>query len=221
MLTSMLARWAHAIPLANLAGPFVGAVIGYAASRRGEQLKRAERRRTVAGALSAEAARIRGALGAPGDHRVPDPIFYGLTIEPPQIHPWLERVIVDGAEISPEVVGGFMSLQRELRHFGTLLGQWREAAALAASAAGDAAAAERARALHDECIATRRMAVKVLDRLDALLLPAVGDAASGASAALRARWPAVRARLRALAVTLAEDFGLRDAPAAPPSGEPT
>lgn len=218
MPTSAVAHLARSIPLTTLVGPLVGAVIGYAASRRGEHLKRAERRRTLAGALSAESARIRAALGAPRDHRAPDPIFYGLTIEPPQIHPWLERVIVDGAEISPEVVGGFMALQRELQHFATLLGQWREAAALAAAPGGAAAVGERARALHDECVATRRMAVKVLDRLDALLLPAASRAVPAGRAP--SRWPAVRARLRAVAVTLAEDFGLRDAPSRA-SGEPT
>jgi hypothetical protein len=208
---STLARLAHTIPLANVVGPLVGAVIGYVASRRGEHLKRTERHRTLAGALGAEAARIRGALGSPRDHQAQDPIFYGLTSEPPQIHPWLERVIVDGAEISPEVVGGFMALQRELQHFATLLGQWRDATA-AAAASDDPGAVARGRALHDECVATRRMAVKVLDRLDALLAPAC----AGRPERRAPRW---REHLRAFGAMLAEDFGLRDAPAATAGGE--
>lgn len=209
MPASLFARLAHDFPVANLVGPLAGATIGYLASRRGERLKRAERRNTVAGALGVEVARIRAALGTARDHQAPDPIFFGLTIEPPQIHPWLERVIVDGAEISPEVVGGFMALQRELQHFATLLGQWREASAQAASldlSPSEAARArEGARVLHDECDETRRMAVKVLDGLEVLLAPPPRSAVAP-------QWDTVGARLKAIAITLAEDFGLRDAP---------
>ena len=204
---STLSRLMHDFPLANLVGPLAGATIGYLASRRGDRLKRAERRQTVAGALGVEVARIRSALGRPHDHRTPDPVFFGVTQEPPQIHPWLERVIVDGAEISPEVVGGFMALQRELSHFTTLLAQWREAAALAAlSSAADAGLARaRAEALHRECIETQRMAIKVLDDLDALLAPPPRSAVTPS-------WDEIGARLKTIGITLLEDFGLRDTP---------
>ena len=212
MPASTFARLVHDFPLANLVGPLVGATIGYVASRRGERLKRAERQGTVAGALRVEVSRIRAALGTPSTHGGPDPVFYGLTQEPPQIHPWLERVIVDGAEISPEVVGGFMALQRELQHFTTLLEQWRESlaqATIAGSARTPAADGRdlraRADALHDECVETRRMAVKVLDGLDVLLAPPPRSAVSP-------RWGEIGARLRGFGRGLAEDFGLRDAP---------
>ena len=207
MPASTFSRLVHDFPLANLVGPLVGATIGYVASRRGERLKRAERQGTVAGALRVEVSRIRAALGTPSAHGGPDPVFYGLTQEPPKIHPWLERVIVDGAEISPEVVGGFMALQRELQHFATLLEQWRTVSAQAAlaSAADERDLSARAEALHDECVETRRMAVKVLDGLALLLAPP-------ARSAVAPRWDVLRPRLRRFAVGLAEDFGLRDAP---------
>ena len=206
MPASTFSRLLHDFPLANLVGPLVGATIGYVASRRGERLKRAERQGTVAGALRVEVSRIRAALGTPSAHG-PDPVFYGLTQEPPQIHPWLERVIVDGAEISPEVVGGFMSLQRELQHFTTLLDQWRTVSAQAAlaSALEEHELSSRAEALHDECLETRRMAIKVLDGLAVLLAPP-------ARSSVAPSWDELRPRLRRFALGLAEDFGLRDAP---------
>ena len=118
---------------------------------------------------------------------------------------------MDGAEISPEVVGGFMSLQRELQHFTTLLEQWRESlaqASIAGSARTPAADGRdlraRADALHDECVETRRMAVKVLDGLDVLLAPppaprsrragARSASASAASAAASPRTSACATR---------------------------
>ena len=207
MPASTLSRVLHDFPLANLVGPLVGAVIGYMASRRGERLKRAERQGTVAGALRVEVSRIRAALGAPSAHGGPDPVFYGLTQEPPQIHPWLERVIVDGAEISPEVVGGFMALQRELQHFTTLLEQWRAVSAQVAlaTAAEEHDLSARAEALHDECVETRRMAVKVLDGLAVLLAPPPRSSVAP-------RWDELAPRLRRFGLGLAEDFGLRDAP---------
>ena len=210
MPVSILARIANDFPTTQLVGPLAGATIGYLASRRGDRLKRAERRNTVAGALRIEVSRIRSALCTPSAHDGPDPVFYGLTQAPPHIHPWLERVIVDGAEISPEVVGGFMALQRELQHFSTLLGQWREAAHLAATSPRESydsreALRTRAAALHDECVETRRMAVMVLDGLETLLAPPPRSAVAP-------RWDEIGARLRLLGRTLAEDFGLRDAP---------
>jgi len=245
-------HWYSQIPLTTLVGPIAGATIGYFVSKRQNRLERDTRQRTVAGALAAEVTRIRTALGADArDHRAPDPIFYGLTFEPPQIHPWLARVIVDAAEISPVVVSDFMALERELRHFATLLGQWREAAAAATAAtatptrvaaivggpsavvaAGAAPsgpvaerARDRARNLYEECVATQRMAVKVLDRLEATLTPVLDSSTAPrrddesspppppparAAGSGMMSWRGVKKRLRRAGVTILADFGLGD-----------
>ena len=235
-------HWYQQLPILTALGPIAGATIGYFVSKRRDRLERDLRLRTVAGALAAEVTRLRTALGADTrDHRAPDPIFYGLTFEPPQIHPWLERVIVDGAEITPEVVTDFMALERELRHFATLLGQWREAAAAAGSASatptrvaavvgGGAApsmpapgaerARDRARALDDECVATPRMAVQVLDRREATLTPVLDRTAGRAVSPTDSptttrpsageRWRSVKTRVRRAGATVLADFGLGD-----------
>lgn len=253
-------HWYTQLPIATLIGPVAGATIGYFVSKRRDRLERDTRQRTVAGALAAEVARIRTALGADArDHRAPDPIFYGLTFEPPRVHPWLERVIIDAADISSGVVSDFMALERELGHFATLLSQWREASAAAsgavasssatptrvaaiASGGGGGAAAQwptapaaeqqrgardRARTLYEECVATQRMAVKVLDRLEATLTPVLDSpalrrqaaaaagspVAHGAPAPVSApgaRWRRVKTRLRRAGVTVLADFGLGD-----------
>ena len=247
-------HWYQQLPLTALIGPVAGATIGYFVSRRRDRLERDTRLRTVGGALAAEVARIRIALGDDAhDHRAPDPIFYGLTFEPPRVHPWLERVIVDGAEISPQVVTDFMAIERELGHFATLVGQWREATAAASAASaslhqrtparvvavvgggpapsaangggpGIERARDRARALYDECVATQRMASKVLDRLEATLAPVLavpprdGEGAwpTSESTTTKApsrpggRWRNVKRRLRRAGVTVLADFGLGD-----------
>jgi hypothetical protein len=245
-------HWYQQLPITTLIGPIAGATVGYFVSRRRDRLERSQRQRTIGGALLAEVRRVRTALGGDArDHRAPDPIFYGLTFEPPRVHPWLERVIVDGAEISPEVVTDFMALERELGHFATLVGQWREATAAKVASASYAAtptrvaaivggagvpvpqpggaerSRDRARTLYDECVATQRMAVKVLDRLEATLTPTVesrrasaasiapsspaaeGGGASGASGA-GARWRTVKLRVRRAGATVLADFGLGD-----------
>ncbi|HET7456899.1 MAG TPA: hypothetical protein VFJ74_04530 [Gemmatimonadaceae bacterium] len=258
-------HWYTQLPIATLIGPVAGATIGYFVSKRRDRLERDTRQRTVAGALAAEVARIRTALGADArDHRAPDPIFYGLTFEPPRVHPWLERVIIDAADISSGVVSDFMALERELGHFATLLSQWREASAAAATSSSatptrvaaiasggggptpwptapapeQRGARDRARTLYEECVATQRMAVKVLDRLEATLTPVLDSpaarrqaaaAAHGASSAASApasgpgaRWRRVKTRLRRAGVTVLADFGLGDGwpeESAPPSHE--
>lgn len=113
-----------------IVGPIVGGVIAYFGGRWKDRVTANDRRRAIARAQGMETIRINAELG-------PVPTSRLATVRKaadatPEIHAWIERVIVDGADISATIVTHWIVLQR-------LLQQLRDARAeLTRSLAGDA-----------------------------------------------------------------------------------
>jgi hypothetical protein len=76
--------------------------------------------RTVGGALHAEVKRLRTEIG-PRRDRLVVTNFYGLSVSVPSIHPWVERIITEGAEIDASIVEAFMELDRQLANMRAYL----------------------------------------------------------------------------------------------------
>src|SRR4051812_11886866 len=87
-----------------------GGLAGYASAKIQEFQKDRRRLRALAGALSQDSQRIRGELGDPSDKYVEE-LDYGAGNAPLTVHPWTVGLIADAAEISPALVGEYMTLE--------------------------------------------------------------------------------------------------------------
>jgi len=54
--------------------------------------------------------------------------FYGLSVGMPSIHPWVERLISEAAEIDVSIVAAFMAVERELTNMRHYLSLFQSAA---------------------------------------------------------------------------------------------
>jgi hypothetical protein len=88
---------------ASAASAVIGGVAGFLSARLQDYLRRREKTRALSGALAAEVTRIRSQLGALEDEYKEAHLF-GLAPDIPSVHRWLERVIIDAADLTPTLV---------------------------------------------------------------------------------------------------------------------
>jgi hypothetical protein len=98
--------------------PAVSWLAGLGSALLLDSFRNRRRMRTVARALYTEVKRLRAAIGT-RPNRLVVTQFYGLTVGIPAIHPWVERIVAEGAEIGASVVEAFMLLDSELANMRT------------------------------------------------------------------------------------------------------
>jgi hypothetical protein len=169
-----------------------GGVFGYASARIQEFQKNRRRLKALAGALSQDCERIRDELGEPSDRYV-EVLDYGAGRAPLTVHPWTVPLIAESAEISPALVGQYMTLEHALQNFNAFRATLRESLATIANleeggrnaekegAAGAATlvtvrhrmleAQEVADLRHAVVVESRRQAWSALTDIDRLLAP--------------------------------------------------
>lgn len=116
------------LPFESIAAVTIGFVsfyAGTAAATAGQDREAWRRLIGAAKTLLVDVARIEGELGLPGSLSSPGSI-HGSEAALPNIHPWIVPIIVQIAESRPEIVAGFMKLERELVN----LAAFRQTAAL-------------------------------------------------------------------------------------------
>src|SRR5713101_1202330 len=92
----------------TIAGWFAGFLSALVLDRR----RNTRRLRALATALLEEVRRIRGELGNVGGFS--DIQIAGAVSVAPEVHPWVERLMGDVAEIDPEAFAQFLALDRFL-----------------------------------------------------------------------------------------------------------
>lgn len=142
-----------------------------AADRRLERVK-------IARILTEETKRLRKALGDP-ETRVTDVRDRGVVFEVPSVHEWVRGMVPEGALVSADVVGGFLTLEREFNRARSLQESLKNHAYLAALASRPAEGASKS--LQDtvkqaenkvsELLEALNACVGLLDDLDRRLLP--------------------------------------------------
>jgi hypothetical protein len=100
---------------------FAGAVLGFFAARAAAWRDRKVQSRKIARNLSQETTRLRDELGREGS-KIIDVNFDGLSFAVPKIHPWMTALVPEAAMISGNVVGLFLTLDRELHNLKVHLG---------------------------------------------------------------------------------------------------
>jgi hypothetical protein len=118
-------NWLSVVVSAAVGGFFGAGFFGYISARVQEFQKNRRRLRALAGALSQDCQRIRGELGEPSDKFVEE-LDFGAGRAPLTVHPWTVRLIADAAEISPALVGEYMTLEHALQNFSAFRATLRE-----------------------------------------------------------------------------------------------
>ena len=168
----------------------VGGGVGFLSARLQDFLSRRRRFKALASTLRAEVSRIQKELGEPNDV-IDDWVGLGGGKSTPIIHPWVERVVLDTAELNSELVARFLNLDLQLNNYHHVFMGLREArsrvaelaealeqsahanreeAAAPSEVAREAEEAEETFQVFQELAATiRKDAWQTLKRIDALL----------------------------------------------------
>jgi hypothetical protein len=101
------------LPLTPLISATLGGIAGFASALLQERLRRRTRFRSVAAALHVEACRIEDELRAMASDAED---YLGVATVTPAVHRWLERTVVDSAEMDPGLVAEFLLLERLLHN---------------------------------------------------------------------------------------------------------
>jgi hypothetical protein len=104
----------------------IGAGVGFLSARLQDFLVRRRRFKALASTLRAEVLRIQKELGEPRDV-IEDWVGIGGGKATPNIHPWIERVVLDTADLNSELVGRFLDLDLQLHNYNVLFMALREA----------------------------------------------------------------------------------------------
>jgi hypothetical protein len=161
----------------------LGAVLGFFGARAAAWRDRRALALKVARNLSQETKRVREELGKERS-KVIDVDFDGLSFDVPTIHPWMNALVPEAATISGDVVGRFMTLDRELHNLKILLGQHREAHAYWVAMGKPSATDNEVDRAHRDCAEvlaetatfyhdSRSKCFALLADIDALLRPAL------------------------------------------------
>jgi hypothetical protein len=89
-------------------------------------LSRRRRFKTLASTLRAEVRRIQKELGEPKDV-ISDVVGFGGGKATPSIHPWVERIVLDTADLNTELVARFLDLDLQLHNYNWAFMALREA----------------------------------------------------------------------------------------------
>jgi hypothetical protein len=114
-------EWANVLPSAAFGG-----VVGFVSARIQDYLSRRRRYRTLAGILLAEVARVGAQLGAP-EPVVKDFDMAGISPTPPEIHSWMQRIVIDAGDLDPAIVYHFLELDRHLANYASTFLRLRDA----------------------------------------------------------------------------------------------
>ena len=109
----------------TLASAAVGGVAGFASARLQDYLRKRQRTRALAGTLASEVARIRSELGKPAD-KYTETHAFGLVPVIPLVHRWLERVVIEAADLTPFLVRDFLDLDRSLANLTVYVDKLRD-----------------------------------------------------------------------------------------------
>lgn len=97
----------------------LGSLIAFLAGLWGAgYLQDREHRRRALGvsrALAAELRRIRDELGLPAGEAL-DVVIYGSRSMVPEVHPWVQGIVVEAAQTDATIVAGFMEIERLLHN---------------------------------------------------------------------------------------------------------
>jgi hypothetical protein len=104
----------------------VGGGVGFLSARLQDFLSRRRRFKALASTLRAEVRRIQKELGEPKDV-IEDWVGFGGGKSTPSIHPWVERVVLDTAELNSELVARFLDLDLQLNNYHHVFMGLREA----------------------------------------------------------------------------------------------
>lgn len=77
-----------------------------------------QRRKSVVAALLEETSRVRGELGPPPADDVQPIVPRGSMV--PSIHPWMQPIIPEVSDADPQIVGLFLTLDRDLLNCATV-----------------------------------------------------------------------------------------------------
>jgi hypothetical protein len=161
----------------------VGGLFGYASARIQEFQKNRRRLRALAGALREDSKRIRCQVGEPSDKYV-EVLDYGAAPAPVTVHPWTVRLIADAAEISPALVGEYMTLEHALQNFSAFTALLRESLATIANLEDGARSAEKEDAVSEASLVTVRQRIREAQEIANGRQQVVGTARRQAWAAL-------------------------------------
>lgn len=125
-------QWANVLPSAAFGG-----VVGFVSARLQDYLSRRRRYRTLAGILLAEVARVGAQLGPP-EPVIGDYDIAGVSPTPPEIHSWMQRIVIDAGDLDPAIVYHFLELDRHLHNYASMFLRLRDARN--AESSGDAEA---------------------------------------------------------------------------------
>lgn len=104
----------------------IGGGVGFLSARLQDFLVRRRRFKALASTLRAEVDRIQKELGEPHDV-IEDWVGIGGGKGTPKIHPWVERVVLDTAELNSELVARFLDLDLQLNNYHHLFMALRDA----------------------------------------------------------------------------------------------
>jgi len=175
-------------PITAALSALLGASAGFASATLQERLRARRRFGAVAAALNVERQRIVDELQA---LRSDSEDYAGVRLQPPSVHRWLEKVIVDSSELDPRLVAEFLLLERILHNTGIQLDAALKAQGHAANLSASieqAAASGRAASVTDgkqalapvqqrvastrsELASSMNAALLCLSQIDALLRP--------------------------------------------------
>jgi len=174
----------HAVNwLSLVVSAVVGGLFGYASARLQEFQKNRRRLRALAGALSQDSRRIRGQLGEPSDKYVEE-LEYGAGAAPLTVHPWTVGLIADAAEISPALVGEYMTLEHALQNFSAFRALLRESPATIANLEEGGRNAEQEGAAGEATLVTVRQRIREAEEIESARRQIVVTARRQAWAAL-------------------------------------
>lgn len=103
-----------------------GGGVGFFSARLQDFLSRRRRFKALGSTLRAEVSRIQKELGEPNDV-IDDWVGIGGGKSTPSIHPWVERVVLDTAELNAELVARFLDLDLQLNNYHHVFMGLREA----------------------------------------------------------------------------------------------
>ena len=161
----------------------LGALLGFAGARAAAWRDRRVLGKKIARNLSQETKRLREELGREKS-KIIDVDFDGLSFAVPKVHQWMNPLVPEAAIISGDVVGSFMTLDRELHNLEVYLRLQGEARAYWVAMGRPSETDNEVDKAHRDCAAdlaeksrdyheSRDKCFRLLADIDALLKPAL------------------------------------------------